>query len=91
MSITGSSVADRLRAVMAAFDLPRFRDLADLCGDVSCSAVNQWLQSGNLPRVPQMIVPGEKTGLTLDRIYRGYAGSIDPSLAIRLNRRLRGS
>ena len=78
-------VAARLRAVMQAFDIATNPEMAVLCG-ATTSAVNNWRLGYNLPRVPEMIRLAEQTGLTLDWLYRGLVCSMDPLVAIRLNK-----
>jgi hypothetical protein len=46
-----------------------------------------FVSKNNLPRVPEMIALCELTGLTLDWIYRGETGSIDPAVALKLPKR----
>lgn len=84
---TESDVGERLEAVMAEFHVARNKDLGDLCG-TSHSCVNNWRHGYNLPRVPDMIRLCEHTGITLDWLYRGFVGTMDPKLALRLNRRM---
>ena len=76
-------VAARLKAVMAAFGIPSNPELADL-GDSTKSAVNNWLLGYNLPRVPEMSRLCERTGITLDWLYRGTIVSMDPKLLMTL-------
>ena len=78
-------VSARLRAVMSEFQIDGQRPLAEIC-DTTVSAANNWLQGYNLPRIPEMILLAERTGITLDWIYRGHVGSIDVHLARRLAR-----
>lgn len=82
-----SEIGMRLEAVMAEFQAPHNKDLGDLCGTTH-NAVNNWRHGYNLPRVPQMIRLCEHTGITLDWLYRGFVGTMDPKLASRLNRRM---
>jgi hypothetical protein len=81
-------VGARLRAVKAELQLPNDQAFAELCSG-TCSRVNNWLNGYNLPHVPDMIRLCERTGITLDWLYRDFAGSMDPTLALRLNRRMR--
>ena len=80
-------VAARLRAVMAEVGATSYKSMADLCG-TSTSAVNNWVNGLNLPRVPEMSRLCDKTGITLDWLYRGAMGSMDPKLGIRLDKHL---
>ena len=74
-------VALRLRAVMEAFQITTHPKLAEVCG-TSRSVVNNWLMGDNLPRVPEMIRLCERTGITLDWIYRGAIHTMDAQVAI---------
>lgn len=82
-----SEVAARLHALMAEFGVSTNKEMADLCGATN-SAVNNWRLGYNLPRVPAMTRLCERKGITLDWVYRGHVGSMDPKLAIKLNRRV---
>jgi hypothetical protein len=82
----------RLRAVMAEFEIKSNPAMAETCG-TSTSAVSNWLAPPradwkNRPKVPEMITLCEKTGLTLDWIYRGISASMDPKLVLRLSTRI---
>ena len=83
MSDLDPAVALRLRAVMIAFQIATYPQLAKIC-DASTSSVNNWLSGANLPRVPEMIRLCERTGITLDWIYRGAIHTMDAKLAISL-------
>ena len=48
------------------------------------SQVGNWLNGYNLPRVPEASLLCEKTGITLDWLYRGHVGGMDVKLGIRL-------
>jgi hypothetical protein len=80
-------VAARLVAVMDEFCIGGNRALGDLCG-ATPSAVNNWRLGYNLPRVPEIIRLCEQTGITLDWLYRGFVGAMNPKLAMKLNRRI---
>lgn len=67
----------RLRAVMAHVadkkdtrTQARAKFATHWC-DSNTSNLSEWLRFAHLPRVPNMISLCEKTGLTLDWIYRG--------------------
>ena len=83
-------VAARLRAVMADLECLNNKAFADRFGTTE-SAVNNWRLGYNLPHVPEMIRLCEQTGITLDWLYRGFVGTIDPELALRLNRRMQNA
>jgi transcriptional regulator with XRE-family HTH domain len=78
MSELERAVAARLRSVMSRFEIVGNRALADICGTTP-SAVNNWLSAYNLPRIPEMIRLCERTGVTLDWLYRG--GTAEPGNA----------
>ena len=84
----GLDVAARLRAIKKEFDIKCNREMGEVCGGASFSQVNNWLNDNNLPRVPEMISLCELTGITLDWLYRGHIGSMDPGLSIRLAKRI---
>ena len=84
MSDYEKQVGDRLRAIMQAFGISTNPKMASIC-DTTPSAVNNWLLGNNLPRVPEMIRLCERTGVTLDWIYRGSTSSIEPGKAKALN------
>lgn len=77
------AVSRRLRAVMTAFQIESYPEMAEIC-DASKSSVSNWVQGYNLPRVPEMIRLCERTGITLDWIYRGSPHTMDPKLTISL-------
>jgi transcriptional regulator with XRE-family HTH domain len=81
-------VAARLEAVMEAFGIASYPELAEIC-EASKSAVNNWMNGYNLPRVPEMTRLCERTGITLDWLYRGMVASMDPKQLTELNRILR--
>lgn len=83
-------VASRLRAVMAEFGLETYKSIADICG-ASTSAVNNWVNGLNLPRVPEVSKLCDATGITLDWLYRGSLGAMEPKLGVRLNRRIQSN
>lgn len=81
-------IAARLRALKAELQLPNNRAFGELCSATE-SQVNNWLtgikrDNGSMPRVPQMAMLCDATGVTLDWLYRGRLGSMDPKLATRL-------
>jgi hypothetical protein len=80
------AVADRLVALMRELEVVGYRAIGALC-DTRANVVSNWMNGYNLPRVPEMIQLCDKTGVTLDWIYRGRAGSMDPKLVMRLTRR----
>ena len=84
-------VAARLKSVMAEFDIKSYGALGAMCGGANGSAVSNWMQAYTLPRVPEMAELCAMTGLTLDWIYRGALGALNPQLAVRLNRRVQQS
>lgn len=49
-----------------------------------------WERAENLPSETHMIALAEKTGITLDYIYRGVLDAVPMALAIRLSARERG-
>jgi hypothetical protein len=55
----------RLRAVMVAFGIKSYPALAEIVG-ANKSSVSEWMRGTHLPRVPEMILLCEQTGLTLD-------------------------
>lgn len=85
-------VKARLRAVMEEFELVTYAALGAACGGASHSVVNNWLSrrnTANLPRVPEMTKLCEATGITLDWLYRGHAGSMEPKIVTSLNHKMR--
>jgi transcriptional regulator with XRE-family HTH domain len=80
------AVASRLDALMSELEVVGYRAIGVLCG-TSANVVSNWMNGYNLPRVPEMIRLCEKTGVTLDWIYRGRAGSMDAKLVMRLTGR----
>jgi transcriptional regulator with XRE-family HTH domain len=80
-------VSARLHAVMAEVGATSYEAMAELC-DTSKSSINNWLNKNNLPRVPEMSRLCDKTGVTLDWIYRGAMVAMDPKLGVSLDRRL---
>jgi hypothetical protein len=82
-----AEVAVRLRAVMAELRIEDNREMGDVCG-VTAGVVNNWLHAYNLPRVPEMIRLCHRSGITLDWVYRGHIGAMDPKLGINLAKRL---
>jgi hypothetical protein len=85
-----TDVAARLRALKAELQLLNNRAFGELCGATE-SQVNNWLtgisrENGSMPRVPQMALLCDNTGITLDWLYRGRLGGMDAGLAARLNR-----
>jgi hypothetical protein len=83
MKHLGSDVAARLRQIMEVFHIADYIEMGELCG-ASCSQVNNWLNDYNLPRVPEMIRLCDQIGITLDWVYRGHIGWMDPNLCKRL-------
>lgn len=84
-------VASRLRAIMAEFGYHTYIMFGEACG-VDPGSINNWVNprnKGSLPRVPTMITLCEKTGLTLDWIYRGQSIGMDGRLAVRLEDRIK--
>ena len=81
-------VAARLDAVMKAFGIEPYPKLAEIC-DATKSAVSNWMNRYNLPRVPEMIRLCERTDITLDWLYRGSEAGMNPKLLMELNRILR--
>ena len=81
------TVAERLRAVMAEFDIVGNRAMGEACG-ATPNQVNSWLLGYNPPRVPEMTHLCEHTRLTLDWLYRGHMGAMDAKLGIRLTKRM---
>jgi transcriptional regulator with XRE-family HTH domain len=75
-------VAARLRAIMQELGL-RYDELGDMCG-VTRSVISNWVNCYNLPEVREATALCEKTGITLDWLYRGHLGGMDPKLAARL-------
>jgi hypothetical protein len=73
-----SGVPDRLLAIRAYLSeesglnkpMP-YKDFAETWCDTNASNLSEWMRFAHLPRVPNMIFLCEKTGLTLDWIYRG--------------------
>jgi hypothetical protein len=80
-------VGKRVTAVMDEFHIEGNKAMGDICGTTH-GAVNNWRNGYNLPRVPEMSRLCEQTGITLDWLYRGFVGSMDLRLALRLNRRI---
>jgi transcriptional regulator with XRE-family HTH domain len=83
-------IAARLRALKVELQLVNNRAFGELCG-ANESQVNNWLtgvqrDNGSMPRVPQMALLCDATGVTLDWIYRGRLGPMDAKLASRLNK-----
>ena len=61
-------MAARLRAIMAEFHIATVDELAEIVG-ANRSAVSNWVNAINLPRVPEMgRLWRDKTGLTLEFI-----------------------
>ena len=79
------AVSKPLRAVMMDFNIVSNNMLAEICGTTK-SAINNWLLGYNLPRVPEMIRLCERTGITLDWLYRGSINLMDPKMAIGLSK-----
>ncbi|HEY1934030.1 MAG TPA: hypothetical protein VGG99_18625 [Acetobacteraceae bacterium] len=78
------SVAARLRAVMASQHIEGNKPFARICG-VGDSTPNNWLLADNLPDMAGMIRLCQETGITLDWIFRGYAGGMPAGYANKLN------
>ena len=79
-------IAARVKAVMAEFHIVSNKAMGERCG-ATTSAVNNWRLGYNRPPAPKMKRLCEETGMTLDWLYCGLVGSMDPKLAKRLNRR----
>lgn len=77
------AVAARLRAVMKAFGIDSNPKMGEIC-DASPNTVNNWINAYNLPRVNEAIRLCERTGITLDWLYRGAIHNMDPARAIAL-------
>jgi hypothetical protein len=73
------TVAIRLRAIKVAFGINSHKELGDACG-ASESVVGNWMVGVSLPRVPEMSHLCDRTGVTLDWIYRGIVTAMDPKL-----------
>lgn len=82
--ISEQAVAIRLQAAREAFDLDTQRKFADVCGTTP-NVVNNWLNGYNYPPVEKMANLCERTGLTLDWIYRGSMATMDPKLGLHLS------
>lgn len=80
-----AAVALRLRAVMKAFQIESYPQMADIC-QTTPSNVGNWCNAYALPRIPEMIRLCERTGITLDWVYRGSIHKMDAKLAISLGR-----
>jgi transcriptional regulator with XRE-family HTH domain len=72
----------RLRAVMRAFGLT-YQTFGEAIG-VGYSTVTEIMRGAHLPRVPEMLLLCERTGLTLGWIYAGSEIGIDEKLAAAL-------
>ena len=81
------AVSKRLRAVMSVFQITTNVQMAEVCGSTK-SAVNNWMLGYNLPRVPDMMQLCERTGITLDWLYRGVVVTMDQKLALTLSRHI---
>lgn len=83
-------VATRLRALQIAFGIKSYAELGAICG-ASASVVGNWMSEVNLPRVPEMARLCDRTGVTLDWIYRGRNSTIDAKMAIHLAKIIDGT
>jgi transcriptional regulator with XRE-family HTH domain len=72
-------VGKRIKAIMEAFGIPSYPKMGEICGTTK-SNVGNWRSGYALPRVPQMIQLCERTGVTLDWIYRGSVHNMDTKL-----------
>lgn len=89
MANHNNAVAIRLRAVKKAFGIPNFREFGEIC-EVTESVVQNWMIGSASPRYPEMIKLCERTGLTLDWIYRGAANGMDGKMAVTLGKIIDG-
>jgi hypothetical protein len=88
------NVAVRLRAVMTAFGIQTKKAMGEICG-ASESSVGNWIsgdraKGGNLPKVQEMSRLCDRTGLTLDWIYRGSMATMDAKLGLHLAKLIEG-
>lgn len=73
-------VSVRLRAVMSELGIATNPEFAEWCAATG-GRVNNWLIANNLPLIPQMVILCERTGITMDWIYRGHFIKDAPLLA----------
>lgn len=84
-------VARRLRALMVDMKLGSVHELAEFVDkSISRSQASNWINGYNLPPAAVMSTLCEKTGLTLDWIYRGIPDGLTHVKAIRLQAVLEG-
>lgn len=84
------TVASRLREIMDYLEVTTNKVLGlQYCGGASDGLVRSWWKSINAPHPRNMIALCETTGVTLDWIYRGVDGHMDPQLIKTLNDRIK--